>query len=407
MANRVRNKSDYKSSTLYSTGPFPPLYREETRSVGVDTRDTLYEYMEDVNNKRARPESPCTHVKGVLDLKPFGPSSVPVAEFNLNGGFPLVGANILHTYLNALVSERVNEAFAGIKSRAYAQYAQMNDRYSSINFFAELGDVGTIFKSLKKYQYVDWSFGIQPMIGDISTALTALDDWTERTNRFLAQLRNPKNVTGSMNLAIPVGGRLTTGQYQHIDITSTVIIVRCRYKFGLRVITPTLINDNLLRDRLLLDAQGFHPDLTTVYEAIPFSWLVDWVVPFGDYLQHISHNWFEPAVVLHGSFSVKAQTTLRFKAFHLYGDRYRASDESTYSWTYYKRSPLSTTFGPKEFDSPVMKVPQPSLHKFALLFDIFGPGASVEKTENTYRKARRKAKRLKKRAMRRLSRGRK
>lgn len=58
--------------------------------------------------------------------------------------------------------------------------------------------------------------------------------------------------------------------------------------------------------RLFADELGFHPDLSTVWDAVPLSFLIDRFLPIGDFLDDLHpRGWFKPEVLFKGSVMVK------------------------------------------------------------------------------------------------------
>lgn len=64
---------------------------------------------------------------------------------------------------------------------------------------------------------------------------------------------------------------------------------------GKAVIRKTGIGDISYYDGLshLLDRIGLHPDIATVWDLIPLSFVVDYLLPIGDYLESLSGNWVQ------------------------------------------------------------------------------------------------------------------
>lgn len=63
----------------------------------------------------------------------------------------------------------------------------------------------------------------------------------------------------------------------------------------------------------VLDRAGLHLDLATLWNAVPFSWLVDWVVPIGDALAADRQPWTEINILNDGTLSWKIEYMLSFK----------------------------------------------------------------------------------------------
>lgn len=62
----------------------------------------------------------------------------------------------------------------------------------------------------------------------------------------------------------------------------------------------------------VLDRTGLHLDLATLWNAVPFSWAVDWLVPIGDALAADRQPWTEINILNDGTLSWKIEYSLIF-----------------------------------------------------------------------------------------------
>lgn len=126
-----------------------------------------------------------------------------------------------------------------------------------------------------------------------------------------------------------------------------------------------------------LDQVGFHPDLATLWEATPFSWMVDWFLPIGEQLEFMSGSgWLKPDIFLDGSFSTTYAADIKsYTNFdNFYGevtDPGQPMNEAIV--TGYIREPLTNS--PLIVKRPKLKLGLglDKIGKVALLSDIFGP----------------------------------
>lgn len=75
---------------------------------------------------------------------------------------------------------------------------------------------------------------------------------------------------------------------------------------------------------IMLDELGVHPDLKTLWDVIPLSFAVDYVIPVGDYLESLHpRGWFNPTINFKGTVSVKGTATVwddrdRYHTWNIY-----------------------------------------------------------------------------------------
>lgn len=77
--------------------------------------------------------------------------------------------------------------------------------------------------------------------------------------------------------------------------------------------TPRFLASSFTPDQFFLmwlDEFGIHPDFKTVWDILPFSFIVDKVVPVGDLLEYLHpRGWYEPSITFDGTFSVSGLTS--------------------------------------------------------------------------------------------------
>jgi hypothetical protein len=262
-------------------------------------------------------------------------------------------------------------------------------RFSSINFFLELREIGSMFKALDKYRYVDYSFGFAPFIDDLKTISDRFSESIESINARLDAYSRP--VPLSEVRTFHVGGVIPFGAFPS---TETYLFwegeIKCSFKGTITAELPILSRYN--RDYTQwLDRIGLHPDLATVWEAIPFSWFVDWFIPIGSNLESMSGTWLNPTLIFNGSSSC----TYRISSMH------KVHYQETLSFDnadYVEGQVVDTTFATGYIRSPLvnyalspvrrkleLSLGLDRLSRIALLSDIFGPTKVDEKDRSTFK----------------------
>jgi hypothetical protein len=179
-------------------------------------------------------------------------------------------------------------------------YSQIVKPWSSLNFINELRDIRNLIKPLMQYRYTDYAFGIAPTVGDSKRLWSNL----EKAHAALARLNRNSGKTQKVLFDLPVKPlRLNT------IINNCAFMGTPKYTvFGNIVVTMPNMSAAEQDMRLWLDILGVHPDLSTLWEAVPFSWLIDWVVPVGDSISELSdRGWIKPNVTRNISYCYKVR----------------------------------------------------------------------------------------------------
>lgn len=351
--------------------------------------NTFYQEVQDVNNGRTRPESPCDMVKSWVT-----PNNSPLFKVDHSeaGQYIHYPAFAHARFCRDLARQKMRDFEGLAKSRILERELLLSKRFSAINFFLELKEVGSMAKALDRYRYVDWSFGIAPFIDDIKNISTRFDSSIAAINSRLDAYSRPVPI--SLAQTYHIGATDVLGvypsTYTEIDFQGEV---KCAFNGTLHVELPILSRYN--RDYTIwLDQIGLHPDLSTVWEAVPFSWMIDWFVPIGNYLEGLSESWLSPQLIFNGSshctYTFSGSHTVKSSPLVNQGylpDDWRKGQHIADSFTTgYIRAPLvehELTVKRKEFK---LSLGLDSLHKTALLSDIFGPSRAPEKRSKSREK---------------------
>jgi hypothetical protein len=194
-------------------------------------------------------------------------------------------------------------------------------------FIAELGEIATLFDFIKRKwlekitrrtqfasaAYITWSFGFAPMISDLQKIYENLWKWHERIQRVREGIgkvhdltvgtvwtdTNTKSITGLDCLECNFPD--CKGNYSSWETESNItefnkanLTVKYRYSWpsGMDNIDNSVYG--------FLAANRFIPDIESVWEAIPFSFVVDWFVytqPFFDALSSVGNHDVEVKIV--------------------------------------------------------------------------------------------------------------
>lgn len=175
----------------------------------------------------------------------------------------------------------------------------MRSGVSLTNFLLELGDiksVGRVWDRSKHWirniasGHLNWSFGVKPLIKDLTDLYDGLVTWQTRLAKFQSQqgltlVRHYKE-----ELACP---EPRSDACKVVWKTKPTYRATCKYSYTL----PELSAEQQ-RLRGLLDTIGLHLNAAVVWEAIPYSFVVDWFVDVGGFLEQFSHDWLAAKVTI-------------------------------------------------------------------------------------------------------------
>lgn len=210
--------------------------------------------------------------------------------------------------LNGSAQSYVNDAF----NRAQPDLTTV----SVPNFLLELGDIKSLFElwknnvSLAKNlagARLNYSFGWKPTIGDVAAMLDSVRSFKDKLQHFRESLNSITNKDYLMAKIVvnKTGSNYNSTTHGRTDWTgslSGVVKVHLKFKY-LPIPEMTNIELNL---RGLLDTLGFELNPRIIWDALPFTFVIDWFFGVGNWLQGFKIDTLElPILCLDGSVSYK------------------------------------------------------------------------------------------------------
>jgi hypothetical protein len=131
--------------------------------------------------------------------------------------------------------------------------------------------------------HITWAFGIRPFISDCEKLYSVFTQWSSSINDFLAR-RKVEQVRHYTKTLEDESGEVDYVVSQTRCVTefnrSCKLYATMRYTYDCGDLQSLADQCNILRDKL-----GLRFGLAELWEAIPFSFVVDWFLRVGDFLE--------------------------------------------------------------------------------------------------------------------------
>lgn len=147
-------------------------------------------------------------------------------------------------------------------------------------------DMGRLGVSLPLAQ----QFALGPLISDIASWGGSMVQATKRFNAAVAALALPQRFFGQRVYNISVD-KIPLNDYLNLSIYGTVVKSAGGFVYG-----SLDMSEEVFRIKNTLDSIGLYLDGAVVWEAIPFSFLVDYVFPIGRWLEQARDPWVRPTI---------------------------------------------------------------------------------------------------------------
>lgn len=308
----------YKSKAQYSESYVPTEWWFKN-AAGVTTSSgtggfTLVDFDRKIDYHVGRDKStfrPCSHEVFEYNL---GSSQIPVYYYGdvLRSGSvglpPFSKEDLLGTIDMSSFPDQ--DAFASRAVRSMTP--SMATGMSGSNFLLELPEIASLkqflptlrdiffYKGRKKKTLgsiadasLQYNFGIKPLVSDLKSIYEGLTSLKERMSNLQNEAGKPqlrhyteKQSIGPLDwtLGAPTG-------YHHLVVSSFDVVDTATMAFSY-----TLPDLSRWRRTLysVLDTLGLHLNASVVWEAIPYSFVVDWFFNVGDFIDQFSDRWLEP-----------------------------------------------------------------------------------------------------------------
>lgn len=293
-------------------------WRPEINQIIDDPKTRYMNYREGV---RKRVVKPCSHhvQSTVVDCSPSWYRTGSVNESFTSGGILLKAefgqtSDYASTGLAALLSKCGSAVDQGHYTRWQATKPTMSTRANLAVFLAELRDLKRMFdifpskhfrcnnwREVIRYgnsQHLNYNFGWKPFLKDLYRFKKAYDDFDRRLHKFLAyantDLRRRKvdtSIVAGESLTLFSGGYWRKRERWNYQVTRASLF---DYTYSI----PNYGYDEL-RWRAWADSFGMDINAANLWAIMPWSFVADWFINIGGYLDTYSDDWVQPEVIWH------------------------------------------------------------------------------------------------------------
>jgi hypothetical protein len=177
-----------------------------------------------------------------------------------------------HVWLDTILNEHISSHIEGILPRISWDRLPSSSKFGLIQFAAELDDTLALFtlRFWRRLSYGSFTWGVLPFVNDIKNILETVDNF----HRDLSSIVYEDAYEVSLD-------NLDTSHYSYEFRGSTSVHL-----------TGAISLEHVSEARLWLDRLGLHPDIATTWDLVPLSFVVDWLLPIGSFLESlIGRGW--------------------------------------------------------------------------------------------------------------------
>lgn len=191
------------------------------------------------------------------------------------------------------------------------------------NIFLELKSIKSTFDFLhgswKKLKtaadgYLSYQFGIKPLLKDAETLAKFMAKVPER----LAWLRKNQGKPVKVSFTKDVSELYPDRTHSHTGsdtVYHSRVVTTAKYRaYALMVYDIAQLSDLELKARLAIRALGFDNPVGVVWEAIPYSFVVDWLLKVGDFLDALAPKMTLPYKFLDIGWTLRVTESLDYWA---------------------------------------------------------------------------------------------
>jgi hypothetical protein len=190
------------------------------------------------------------------------------------------------------------------------------------------GQLATHIAGAAAENFLQWKFAIQPLISDIRAARRAVSSLEKKVNRLLSnegKARVGHWSTGfkeasdashdnSFNLGPPLNYPISVSAYLRRDACEVESSFHCEVRYNYNLTNYQREHARMLS---LLDAFGLGFNPSIIWNAVKFTFLVDWIIDVSHFLDQFSVGNMDPKInVLGALWSVRKERVITWSKEH-------------------------------------------------------------------------------------------
>jgi hypothetical protein len=159
--------------------------------------------------------------------------------------------------------------------------------------------------------HLAYSFGVKPLVSDIADLITSVKALKEKVAWLRKNQGKPVKVAFSKDLsAVNRPSSVISSNSYRVE-QYPVISYNCYYRaYALLVYNVEALSDLELQLRILTRNFGLDKPATWVWELVPFSFVLDWVLKVGELIENLSPSISLPYTFLDVGYTLKIRETM-------------------------------------------------------------------------------------------------
>lgn len=219
--------------------------------------------------------------------------------------------------------------------------------FSLANFIAEAGEIknlASLHKQKASGKFLGFNFGVLPLIEDLKAMFDIVSNFQKKVDHW-NQLADAK-VKLNYHRSLPIKEVITNGQY----IDDSIGYGHILYTYDVRFILMSKVAAYIMPEplpeseysALLKSLTGLDDFASIVWEAVPYSFLVDWFVNIGEIIGQLDYDFSVLKFrLLSAGISVNRIGAISVKAYYVSPDgAMRPLASNTENFDIYTRHPM-------------------------------------------------------------------
>lgn len=155
------------------------------------------------------------------------------------------------------------------------------------------------FTKLLAGDYLNTQFGWKPTIADAKALYDGIKNIDEKLKDLIARQNTVQSAHYSEEYTVDGRKINESNQFEdrlEYEISSYKMKLTATMKYSYKIDNLEAMSKEALKYRAYLDMLGFNNPLRTIWELIPFSFVLDWFIPVGNFLEQFAGNWIQTTI---------------------------------------------------------------------------------------------------------------